>query len=109
MTECDAVSVVIPTRDRSRVVAGTVQRTLAQRRVELEVIVVDDGSREAPAEALEALPLGHQLRDDLEAIGHAADRASTLAYQLLSFARKANPAPRRTGPRGWPRPRAWRC
>jgi len=43
--------------------------------------------------ALEALPLDHQLRDDLEAIGHAADRASALAYQLLSFARKANPAP----------------
>jgi len=43
--------------------------------------------------ALEELPLDHQLRDDLEAIGHAADRASTLAYQLLSFARKATPAP----------------
>jgi len=43
--------------------------------------------------ALEALPVDHQLREDLEAIGHAAGRASTLAYQLLSFARKANPAP----------------
>jgi PAS domain S-box-containing protein len=43
--------------------------------------------------ALEALPVDHQLREDLAAIGHAADRASTLAYQLLSFARKANPAP----------------
>ena len=53
--ECDAVSVVIPTRDRSRVVARTVLRTLAQRGVELEVIVVDDGSRDATTEALEAI------------------------------------------------------
>ena len=52
--ECDAVSVVIPTRDRSRVVARTVLRTLAQRGVELEVIVVD-GSRDATTEALEAI------------------------------------------------------
>lgn len=45
--------------------------------------------------ALEALPRDHQLRDDLEAIGHAADRASALAYQLLSYTRKAARAPQR--------------
>ncbi len=53
--ERDAVSVVIPTRDRSRLVAGTVRRTLAQRGVELEVIVVDDGSCDATTEAIEAI------------------------------------------------------
>jgi glycosyltransferase involved in cell wall biosynthesis len=55
MADRDAVSVVIPTRDRSQVVVETVRLTLAQRHVELEVIVVDDGSRDATAEALEAL------------------------------------------------------
>ena len=51
----EAVSVVIPTRDRSRVVLDTVRSTLGQRDVELEVIVVDDGSRDGTAEALAAL------------------------------------------------------
>lgn len=45
--------------------------------------------------ALEALPSGHQLRDDLEAIGHVADRASALAHQLLSFTRKSTSAPQK--------------
>ena len=45
----EAVSVVIPTRDRSRVVVDTVRLALTQRRVELEVIVVDDGSRDGAA------------------------------------------------------------
>ena len=51
----DAVSVVIPTRDRSRLVVDTVCSTLGQRHVEFEVIVVDDGSRDGAAEAVEAL------------------------------------------------------
>jgi glycosyltransferase involved in cell wall biosynthesis len=38
------VSVVVPTRDRPRLVACTLRSVLAQRDVELEVIVVDDGS-----------------------------------------------------------------
>jgi glycosyltransferase involved in cell wall biosynthesis len=55
MAERDAVSIVIPTRDRSQVVVETVRRTLAQRGVEVEVIVVDDGSRDATPETLEAI------------------------------------------------------
>ena len=51
----DVVSVVIPTRDRVQIVLNTVRLTLDQRDVELELIVVDDGSSDGTAEALEAL------------------------------------------------------
>jgi glycosyltransferase involved in cell wall biosynthesis len=51
----DAVSVVIPTRDRSHIVVDTVRSTLGQLHVELEVIAVDDGSCDGTAAALEAL------------------------------------------------------
>ena len=37
-------SVVIPTRDRPKMLAGALTTALAQREIELEVIVVDDGS-----------------------------------------------------------------
>ena len=40
----DAVSIVIPTHNRSQIVVETVRLTLRQRHVEFEVIVVDDGS-----------------------------------------------------------------
>lgn len=53
MTE--AVSVVIPTRDRARIVVDTVRMALDQRDVEVEVVVVDDGSRDATGQALDAL------------------------------------------------------
>ena len=49
----DVVSVVIPTRDRAQIVLDTVRLTLTQRHVELEVIVVDDGSRDGAAEAVD--------------------------------------------------------
>jgi glycosyltransferase involved in cell wall biosynthesis len=49
------VSVVIPTRDRSHIVVDTVRHVLGQRDVHLEVVVVDDGSRDATGDALQAL------------------------------------------------------
>src|SRR3954469_4879731 len=38
------VSVVVPTRNRSRLLAATLRSVLRQRAVDLEVIVVDEGS-----------------------------------------------------------------
>jgi peptidoglycan/xylan/chitin deacetylase (PgdA/CDA1 family) len=49
------VSVVIPTRDRRHLVLRTLESALAQQDVELEVVVVDDGSRDGTAEALAAV------------------------------------------------------
>jgi glycosyltransferase involved in cell wall biosynthesis len=49
------VSVVIPTHDRRRLLGQTLRSVLAQRGVEVEVVVVDDGSSDGTAEAVAAL------------------------------------------------------
>ena len=49
------VSVVIPTRDRSRLLALTLRTVLGQRDVDLEVVVVDDGSADDTAQVVAAL------------------------------------------------------
>ena len=49
------VSVVIPTRDRHEILRRTLEGALAQEGVDLEVIVVDDGSRDGTAERLAGL------------------------------------------------------
>jgi glycosyltransferase involved in cell wall biosynthesis len=49
------VSVVVPTHDRSRLLALTLRSILWQRDVDLEVIVVDDGSRDDPAAVVAGL------------------------------------------------------
>jgi glycosyltransferase involved in cell wall biosynthesis len=51
----DGVTVVIPSKDRARVVVDTVRLTLRQRGVELEIIVIDDGSSDGTSEAVAAL------------------------------------------------------
>jgi glycosyltransferase involved in cell wall biosynthesis len=47
-----SVTVVIPTRDRCRLVVEAIESVLAQRAAAAEVIVVDDGSSDATAAAL---------------------------------------------------------
>jgi glycosyltransferase involved in cell wall biosynthesis len=47
------VSVVIPARDEAERIEGTLRRLLAQRSVELEIVVVDDRSRDATAAIVE--------------------------------------------------------
>lgn len=44
-----AVSVLIPARDEERSIGGAVEAVLASRGVELEVVVLDDGSRDRTA------------------------------------------------------------
>src|SRR5262245_41501718 len=73
----DAVSVVIPTRNRSRLVVSSVRLVLEQQCVELEVIVVDDGSRDGAAEAVAAIgdPRVTVLRnDERRGVAHARNR-----------------------------------
>jgi glycosyltransferase involved in cell wall biosynthesis len=53
-----AVTVVVPTKDRSRLLSATLGSILAQRGVSIEVVVVDDGSSADEARAIRAHELG---------------------------------------------------
>ena len=48
-------SVIVPARDEAERIEGTLRRLLAQQQVELEIVVVDDRSRDATAEIVERL------------------------------------------------------
>jgi len=75
------VTVVIPTRDRWRLLAARGLRSaLAQERVDLEVVVVDDGSKEpVPADLAGAAdPRVHVIRSE-ESRGVAAARNAGIA------------------------------
>ena len=69
------VGVVIPTRDRRDLLAATLDSVLAQRDVQVEVVVVDDGSRDGTADWLRSLddPRVRVLRNET-AIGTGAAR-----------------------------------
>jgi glycosyltransferase involved in cell wall biosynthesis len=70
-----AVSVVIPTHDRRKLLLKTLASVLGQRRIGLEVLVVDDGSTDRTADAVRALndPRVRLLRNE-QSKGVAAAR-----------------------------------
>ena len=69
------VSVVIPTRDRARQLRLSLRCALAQRDVDLEIIVVDDGSEEEVAPTVEALADTRvRLLRNLRPLGEAGAR-----------------------------------
>ena len=61
MASIASVSAIVPTRDRPELCAQAVRSALEQRFPELEVIVVDDGSRDADA-VRRAVQIDHRVR-----------------------------------------------
>ncbi len=55
----DRVTVVIPTRNRRRLLQRTLGTVLAQQGVDFDVVVVDEGSTDDTPEMLERLPYDH--------------------------------------------------
>ncbi len=62
-----SVSVVVPTRDRCALLMTTLASILASRDVDLEVVIVDDGSTDGTAQRVEALgePRVRLVRHDM--------------------------------------------
>jgi glycosyltransferase involved in cell wall biosynthesis len=89
MPDAAAVTVVIPTRDRAGFVVEAVSSALAQRGVTVEVVVVEDGSRDGTREAV--LALGDErvtvVRNDPgRGVAHARNRGITCsAYPWTAF------------------------
>jgi glycosyltransferase involved in cell wall biosynthesis len=75
-----AVTVVVPTRNRREMAVVTVRDALRQRDVDLEVIVVDDGSRDGTGAALLALGDDRlQILSHSRSLGQAVARDNGLA------------------------------
>jgi glycosyltransferase involved in cell wall biosynthesis len=88
LTEPDA-SVVIPTRNRRRRLAISLRSALAQRDVDLEILVVDDGSTDRTGEVVDGIPdprvrwLRHETPGGVSAArntGIAAARGRWIAF-----------------------------
>lgn len=90
-----AVSILIPARDEARVLEATVAAALASRGVVVEVVVLDDGSRDATATVARALadrdrrvrPIaGRPLPPEWAGKQHAcAQLAEAAAHDILMF------------------------
>lgn len=82
------VSIVIPTRNRRRLLARTVASVLCQRDVTLEVVIVDDASEDDSAGALSALrgPVRIITLEHHQGLAHARNagfRAATAPWIAL--------------------------
>ena len=114
---------VIPTRDRREGVVATVRHVLGQRDVQLEVVVVDDGSRDGTSEALAALGCAAvRVVRHAESLGLARARNAGLSAasapwvallddddrgRLTSCARNSRPLRRRPPTSSIPRRSRW--
>jgi glycosyltransferase involved in cell wall biosynthesis len=76
-----SLSVVVPTRNREAVIGRAVASVLADRRPDLEVVVVDDGSTDRTQAVLSAVGDGRLLVHRLESAGNA-NRARNVGARL---------------------------
>ena len=84
------VSIIVPTRNRARLLQGCVERLLAQENAPpYEVIVVDNGSTDATPELLERLSAASErlrvVREERPGISHARNAGVARAQGELVF------------------------
>ena len=72
----DLVSILIPARDEAAHIAACVQAALASAGVAVEVLVMDDGSRDGTAAIVESLAERDELpiHPGVDLIAHAVER-----------------------------------